>query len=309
MFETTLPSDNLKKKSRAIQDVANKSHSVLPFKVHLEIHQIPFCFYFDDEVVVRELFDTYPLAWFREGGEGAISVFWHNTRDCGFSDEEWEAEPSFECYVNREKGVETAVHRDFAATFDGRTCLLLCPYHIQDGFFNFLRWIAPLKFLEQKKLLLHSSCVIDHDRHAYFCLGPSGAGKSTIASLWPRKKVLGDDMNVIKIEDGKCWAQAGALGQALVNPKEYSNWYPVKALLWLKKSPRLNLAPLDRSTQTKHLLTAVANVFWQNLSEEQSLMIFNYLTQVLNQNRMYELSFPIRGDVWDFVFRKLKEEL
>jgi len=303
-----LPSENLRIKSDLMsgQRLAGRR---FPFRVALTIHQIPFCFHVEDEAVIKELYDSYPLAWFQDGGPNPIQVFWHDSRGLGFEDAAWESESSFECYVARDGKNETAVHRDFAARFDGENVNLVCPYTIQDGFYNFLRWLAPIKFVGQNKLLLHSSCVIDQNKNAYFSLGPSGAGKTTIASLRPRKKILGDDMNVVKIEDGRCWAQAGALGQALLNPAEYSNWYPVKAFLWLEKSTKLEIRELSRAAQVKRLATAVANVFWDNLSEEQALAIFTSINEILKINRMYELAFPIERDVWDFVFQTFKEDL
>jgi len=304
-----LESDNLKIKAKLIQTVEGSRES-LKYRVNLVIHQIPFCFYVSNESIVKELYDSYPLAWFHETAVlGATPIFWHDSRSLGFQDEVWENEASYECYVTRNQLKESAVHRDFVAHFDGETCTLVCPYTVQDGFYNFLRWIAPIKFLGKNKLLLHSSCVIDQNKNAYFSLGPSGAGKTTIASLRPRKKILGDDMNVIKVEDGKCWAQAGALGQALLNPSEYTNWYPVKAIFWLKKSESLVLKNLPRATQIKYLSTAVANVFWNNLSENQSLTIFKYINDILTINEMFELSFPVERDVWDFIFETFKEEV
>ncbi len=302
-------SENLRKKSQLIlRDSFNIQ--TLQYKVHLVIHQIPFCFHVSQESIIQELYDNYPLAWFHESAvPGAIPIFWYDSRDLGFEDSHWEDEASYDCFVARDKNREAAVHRDFAAMFNGESCTLICPYSVQDGFYNFLRWIAPIKFLGQKKLLLHSSCVIDQNKNAYFCLGPSGAGKTTIASLRPRKKILGDDMNVIKIEDGKCWAQAGALGQALLNPTEYTNWYPVKAIFWLKKDIDVGLKNISRASQMKYLSTAVANVFWSHLSHEQSLTIFNDMNEILKIREMFELSFPMDRRIWDFVFETFKEEL
>lgn len=305
MSQTFVLSSNHLLKSDLIRKVTSQL-PLLPYKVHLQIHDIPFCFHVGGEEIIKELYDHYPMSWFKQDiDKPPLDVFWFDSRDLGFQDEAWEDEPSFECHVRREGEADVAVHRDFVGRSQGQQVVLICPYTIQDGFYNFLRWIAPLKFLSANKILLHSSCILDGHKSAYFCLGPSGAGKTTISTFRPRKMILGDDMNVLKIENGECWAQAGALGQALLNPREYSKWYPVAGMFWLRKGDSVEIKNLRGASQLKYLSTAVANVFWNRLDQAQTLRIFNFMTQILAIQTLRELTFPKNSQVWDQVFSQM----
>ncbi|MBY0385683.1 hypothetical protein K2X05_11050 [bacterium] len=298
---------HLQKKMQLAQNQQLKT-DLFTYKVYLSIHAVNLCFHVTSEEVIRDLYDHYPLSWFQTvDPKSAVHIFWQNSTDLGWSDEEWENEPTYDCVVVKDKDRRFAVQRDFVATMEGNNCLLVCPYYLADGFYNFLRWLLPQIFLQKEILLLHSSCVLDEKKNAYFCLGPSGAGKSTIASFRPRKRILGDDMNVIKIKDGQCWAQAGALGQSILNPKEYSNWYPVKALFWLKQALDLKMTSMSKAAQLRCLHSSVANVFWDQLTQEQVNLIFRLAWQILQHNSMYELSFPKTEGLWPTIFEKTHE--
>lgn len=275
------------------------------FQVSLTIHGVPLCFYLQSEDLVRELYDHYPLSWFhRPVQEPPISIFWRSPDLHGWSATEWEDESLFDCFLFNEEHDTIAVQRDFAARRSGNTCLLFCPLIIADGFFNFLRWLLPARLVEKDALLLHSSCVLDQQKQAYFCLGASGAGKTTIASFRQRRKILGDDMNIIKVENGQCWAQAGALGQALLNPKEYSRWYPVKNLFWLRQSMDVQIHAMSRVAQMRCLSSSIANVFWDQLPPNKVQTIFALTMKVLNSVPMHELWFPKQERVWETIFEK-----
>lgn len=276
---------------------------LFPLKVHISIHDVDLCFHVTSEEVIKELYDHYPLSWFKtEASSMSMDIFWSNSRDLGWTDEAWENEPSPDCIILNEDDQTIALQRDFAAHRKGRQCFMVCPYALDDGFYNFLRWLLPHLFLEKGLMLLHSSCVLNDQEEAFFNLGESGAGKSTIASFRPRKKILGDDMNVIKVKDGKCWAQAGALGQAILNPSEYSNWYPVKSLFWLKKSEKLAITKMDKAAQLRCLSTSVANVFWNQLPSDQTQKIFGFTWELLKHTSVYELSFPKKEHLWNEIF-------
>lgn len=300
-------SPHLQKKMKLAQNQQLKT-DLFTHQVYLSIHAVDLCFHVTSEEVIRDLYDHYPLSWFQNvNPANAVHIFWQSNAEFGWSDEEWENEASYDCIVVQDQSRRLAVQRDFVATIENKHCLLICPYYLADGFYNFLRWLLPQIFLQNEILLLHSSCVLDEEKNAYFCLGPSGAGKSTIASFRPRKRILGDDMNVIKIKDGRCWAQAGALGQSILNPKEYSNWYPVKSLFWLKQSDELNITELNTATQLRFLHSSVANVFWQQLTHNQVSTIFRLTWQILQHNAMYELSFPKTEGLWPTIFEKTHE--
>jgi hypothetical protein len=278
-----------------------------PFQVDLTIHDIPFRFYVSEERVIDQLYGLYPLNWFHAHKQPPFEIYWMNNTDLGLTDIQWENEEDYECVLHQSGARNIALQRDFVGIEEGIHTILVCPYDIGDGFYNFLRWIAPKYFLKTHKMLLHSSCVLDGNKNAYFCFGPSGAGKTTIASLASRRRVLGDDMNVIKVHAGKCWAQAGALGQAITNPNEYTHWYPVKGMLWLEKSEKLEIKPISKSEQAMKLSSAVANVFWPQLSNMQIQQILISVQSILQVSEMKLLKFPIKREVWPFVWESFHD--
>lgn len=283
---------------KGVADALRVSQDDFPFFVDLKIHDIHFRFFVKEEDVIAQLYRMYPVNWFTECAENAIQVYWFNNKDFGFSDEQWESSPSYECLILPAQDKTYAIQRDFLGIQEHQKMTLVTSYEVGDGFYNFLRWAMPLHFIRSRKYLLHSSCILDPYKRAYFCLGPSGAGKTTISSLAPRKRVLGDDMNVLKIENGKCWAQAGALGQAITNPEEYSAWYPVEGIYWLEKAPSVEVHTLSKADQYLKLSSSVANVFWPQLSSVEIQMIMSGITEILSRVELKKLMFPIDKDVW-----------
>ncbi len=298
-------SRNFQKKQNLIRSTQFSSY-LFPHHVVLSIHGVNLRIYSRSPQILNVLREHYPATWFSTQAQATLDIFWRDSRELGWSDEAWESESDPDCWMQESAHGILACQRDFASFLQGTECQLICPYTLSDGFYNFLRWLLPLHFIKNGKMLLHSSCVIDEHQRAYFSLGYSGAGKSTIASLHNASQVLGDDMNVIKVEDGQCWAQAGALGQAILNPREYANWYPVRALFWLKKSDRVHLEPLSKTAQVQYLSTAVANVFWNQLKNKQSEFIFHRILEILQHVNFYELSFPKQPGVWNDIFSQVE---
>ncbi len=289
------PNSRIKK---GVAEVLDISQHRFEFSVDLNIHDIPFRFFVKDEKVIEQLYDLYPISWFSRGQKNSINVYWFDNREFGFTDEQWEDSSDHECSLIFHPDKIYAIQRDFLGIKNKAHVSLVSSYTLGDGFYNFLRWIAPMHFINTQKYLLHSSCVLDPYKKAHFCFGPSGAGKTTISSLVPKNRVLGDDMNVLKVENGRCWAQAGALGQAITNPKEYSQWYPVVGFYWLEKSKEIKIESLKKSEQFLKLSSAVANVFWPYLPPEEVQKIMSGLDLILETIELKKLYFPIDRNLW-----------
>ncbi|MCC6137137.1 MAG: hypothetical protein IT287_00770 [Bdellovibrionaceae bacterium] len=298
----TIANNRIKKGVAEALDVSTRTFN---HSVDIWIHDIPFRFCVTSEEVIQRLYDIYPLDWFKTQTSSEVEphvVYWLNNEDFGFTDAQWEDNESYECLLYESQSRHFAIQRDFLGIEEKNHAVLVCSYVIGDGFYNFLRWLAPKYFIRTNKLLLHSSCVLDSHKQAYFCFGPSGAGKTTIASLVPRSRVLGDDMNVLKIENGRCWAQAGALGQAITNPKEYNQWHPVVGFFWLQKNPNIFIENIQKSEQFLKLTSAVANVFWPTLKPEETQKIFTSIQSILNIIELQKLNFSIDREVWPTVW-------
>jgi hypothetical protein len=299
----TLETSTNSRIKKGVAEALDISRRVFEYSVDVTVHDIPFRFFVNSEAVIKRLYDIYPIDWFNKNNTVTpYSVYWMNNEEFGFTDAQWEDDESFECSLYSSGTRQFAIQRDFLGIEDKDHTILISSYVIGDGFYNFLRWIAPKYFMNTGKLLLHSSCVLDSHKNAYFCFGPSGAGKTTISSLLPRSRVLGDDMNVLKIENGTCWAQAGALGQAITNPREYNSWHPVVAFLWLEKSDRIVIEPISPSDQHLKFTSAIANVFWPNLKQDEVQKIFLMVQEILKIKSMQKLHFPIEREVWPSIW-------
>lgn len=301
-------SENFQRKKKLAENIHFDNNFSFSHQCLLNLHQIPLEFSFSSEALVQLIFDQYPLMWLNQGQKPVYKIQWIDSEKFGWSAEEWENDPRFDCETYMLGSKHIALHRDFVAIVDGVNIRLIAPYTLADGFFNFLRWLVPLHFIEQNKLLLHSSCVVGPGHKAFFCLGPSGAGKSTISSLAPKAKILGDDMNILKVSDGKCWAQAGGLGQSVSNPKEYNNWYEVGGFFWLKKSKFFQITAMPQAHFMKHLYQSVANVFWDQIGQEKMEKIISLVTQISELNRIHELQFSIEPDIWPQIFLKMNSQ-
>lgn len=300
-------SKNFENKKKLVENLSSVKTDSLDHVFNLNIHDVPLEFHCASEELVKMIFEHYPIRWLHQKQKPQFKVKWTDISNYGWSPQDWENEPSFDCQTLTILGKTVALHRDFLAVVSDDEIQLITPYSLSDGFFNFLRWLVPLYFIDDHKILLHSSCVVGPGHKAYFCLGPSGAGKSTIASLAPRSKILGDDMNVLKWIDGKCWAQAGALGQAIASPKEYNNWYEVGGFFWLKKSSFFQMETMTKAFFARCLYQSVANVFWGQIHQDKIAKITAMVYSVVESNELRELKFPIDPDLWPQIFLKMSQ--
>ena len=170
-----------------------------PFCLRVNLHGVPLVFHLTSEKLFELLTNHFPEDWRHRtaGAKKPLKVFWHDPRQDGLWDD-----ADADCRLRSDAHGEFAWQRDFVAADCGDRIYLACREEIDDGFFNFLRWLMPRKMLTLNRLLLHSSCVVDGRGRAYLCLGESGAGKTTIAGLACGRPVLGDDMNVLLLENG-----------------------------------------------------------------------------------------------------------
>lgn len=114
-------------------------------------------------------------------------------------------------------------------------------------FENVFRVLVAYRLLELGGTILHSACVAREGR-AYLMLGNSGAGKSTFSrmALAANWEVLSDDMNAVRLENGRWVVEklpfAGDLGQT----PSRSNRYPLAGIFRLNKSGNNRLSPWSK---------------------------------------------------------------
>lgn len=171
--------------------------------------------------------------------------------------------------------------------------LLVCSDLLQkDGFFNFLRYFLPRKFLNLNKMLMHSSCVTKNQK-AYLFLGVSGAGKTTMASLCQGQgaNVLGDDMNILTFSQDKLLVEGAALGQELQDKDLLGQEFEIESIYLLKKGKNNKEHSLPFIKQYLSLYTSFSNVFYSHIESDDLNLITKNGHQIIQSLKIKELEF------------------
>lgn len=162
---------------------------------------------------------------------------------------------------------------------------------VTDGFFNFFRIVMPGYLLLNDSLVLHSSCVVGANGKAHVFLGMSGAGKSTTARLGGERLVIGDDINIFHVRDGKVWTQSAFLGG---NPKlkaPFENEYEVDGFYWLHQDAKNWIQPINDLEFVKRMMMSI--ILWTGNPdvETPSQKVFDLIKKMLKQKNKYNLGF------------------
>ena len=211
--------------------------------------------------------------------------------------EPWDEAISSDCFF-----VDDCVfQRDFCARrrADGATDLM-APYELDDGLFNFLRYFLPVHLLDQKKVIFHSSCAVDDEEEAYLFFGFSGAGKTTISKMCGAERVLGDDMNLLTVTDGKLFVEPALIGQQIYHKRFFDRRFPVKKAFWISQEEKLRLAPLVENRKGR-ILSSFSGLFWDRLGAADIEKVFSLLAAIEKSAPFFELGFSLQSEVWDVV--------
>ncbi len=213
----------------------------------------------------------------------------------------WDDEADFEFHIHSVYSNEVAIQRDFLGIYTQteKSVLCICNPGLSDGFYNSMRWILPRFMLKEKKLLVHSSCVVDRNSaHASLFLGPSNAGKSTIASLAAPRMVLGDDMNVVSIREGAIYTEAGGFGQDPQFQGPLGKIFPLSGIYWIQKNRANKLSALHKVTATVKFLSCImsyADTIHFNRNQEH---VFQIVEKILEIHSMDQLDFQLDNSIW-----------
>ena len=212
-MEERVVSKNQKKFQWAKRLSSYTSSSRPSFSVSLSIHGVHTRWTVFDREIYQKLCARFPSSWFLSSQHFVdVEINWFQPRDLGIEESLWEDADANCRFLN--EGIEKyTIQRDFICAQKKSSVFLASEYLIDDGFNNFLRFLLPRFFLKQKKLLLHSSAVVNSEERAYLSLGASGAGKTTISSFMSAEQVLGDDMNLLEFRDGNWWVTPALVGQ------------------------------------------------------------------------------------------------
>ncbi len=230
-------------------------------------------------------------------------IQWVDPKHLNIKNEFWELDPSPDCRQKKLDGLDLVIQRDFIAFYDhnDRTYYFTSFYTLDDGIYNFLRWMLPRYLIQTNKILLHSSCIVLNEK-AYFCLGPSGAGKTTLSQLSSPNTVLDDDMNVVSINKPNVEAFAGAVGQRIEDPELFGKSYPVGGFFWLTQDDSCYVTNLRPAQKKMYLLRSVANLFWDSLTPRELEKVGELTNYLIENCEFKELHFNKSQEVWNHVF-------
>jgi len=271
----------------------------MAFQFDFVLHGIPLRLHFDNEDLLAELKQFFPRAW-NQRTKAPISVYWSMPQEPSRGLEGWDdiADPNcvfLDDFVSQ---------RDFLAKkISARSYQLMANPTLDDGIFNFLRYLLPLELLQLGKILFHSSCVVVNGEDPYLFFGPSGAGKTTMAEFWKDHlggKILGDDMNILSFKGGSVYVEGAALGQRFFDPKNFGQSFRLKKAYWLTQSQDLRYEDITES-QMPYYLSSFANLFWDQLSSANYQKVFKLLGQLKTDLPLRQLFFPKSTEVIPYV--------
>lgn len=272
---------------------------LFPHTVCCDYHGINLCFKTKSPKFIQSLKKLVPKDWLVLPPPGGKVIYLMTPEEFNNSLQSWGDETSQDCLSLENNSI--AIQRDFAAHILEQEVLLICEDSVSDGFYNFLRWYLSEKLMNIGKYVLHASSVLDKFNEAHLFLGHSGAGKTTITELSTPRLVLGDDMNLVSLENGHLMAEAGAIGGQFNSMIGYDQKRPVKACYWLKQDRVNSLREIAASEASQKFLASFANLYWPTLPESKIAQLMKFSTQALSQTKFYQLHFINTPAIWEYL--------
>jgi len=163
-------------------------------------------------------------------------------------------------------------------------------------FDNIFRMVSAYALLARGGVLLHSAGVSD-GTWAWIGFGHSGAGKSTLSglALEAGQRVLSDDLNALRQEEGQWLAQripfAGELGPTHGDDRSY----PIAGMCRLAKGAGHRLVPLARP---RALAALVGSAPYVNQDPYRVLALMTNLESLLGALDCHDLTFRKDAGFW-----------
>jgi hypothetical protein len=152
-------------------------------------------------------------------------------------------------YVKQFSGRENEPYLRIEPANRGKPCWLVVPESLTQQFCegaNWSRFLMPERILlAHNRVFLHASGVI-HEGEGILFTAPSGGGKSTQASLWESTlgaEIFNGDKVIIAPNEEPPLCYGGPIAGSSLIYKNVSA--PLKAIVYLHKSPENRVIPLD----------------------------------------------------------------
>lgn len=270
--------------------------NIFSYSFACNYHGISLKFHSRSEKLKQSLLSFLPEQWLNTENQ-AFEIYLLSPAYFNYPLESWCDEASQDCYSLEKNHI--AIQRDFASWFiSPNQILLICEDCVGDGFYNFLRWFISERLISHNKYVIHASCVLDKYNKAHIFLGHSGAGKTTITKLSAPRLTLGDDMNIISLEDQVPIVEAGAIGGLFNSMIGYDKKIEVKACYWLTQAKENSLVELSPQIANQKLLASFANLHWPTLPEKTADQLVDFSMKLTNTIKFYELQFKNDSSIW-----------
>tara|TARA_R110000868_G_scaffold132381_8_gene343324 strand:+ start:119 stop:1048 length:930 start_codon:yes stop_codon:yes gene_type:complete len=279
--------------------------------IHFRYHDIPIEFASPDQDFLGAIQKMLPKSWLSPApfNTPTYKVTHYPLEALGLEEAVFEDEADSECYIEHLEACELAYHRDFVALKEiqagTKNVRAIFTSRVDDGFYNFIRWLISRELIAAKKVVLHSSVILGNDNKAYVFLGPSGAGKTTTCHNAEKRLVLGDDMNILIYSDNKVWAQAGAIGGKFDPQVPIDQMYEVAGLYWLQQSHEIKLTKLNSAKAAQVLLVSLANMFWPSSREQDKAQAISFVSNIIEATKTYSLQLKNDSSFWNVIEQDL----
>jgi hypothetical protein len=195
---------------------------------------------------------------------------------------------------DRSTGIATISWHGFTGVFDVNKGTGKMRYTIHPmGLNSFLRFIYSLILLDEPGFLVHASSLIKNSR-AYIFPGKSGAGKTTISQITPDRRILSDDLTLIKIIDNDCIVFGTPFwGSLAVGGENIST--SVTGIYFLIKDRQNYTKKITVKQALERLLPNIVFFVKENASARQ---LFELCYTFVNRVPAYELHFLPEPSLW-----------
>ncbi len=161
-------------------------------------------------------------------------------------------------------------------------------------FENFFRNVVAYRLLELGGVLLHSACMVNHDKKAWLFVGNSGAGKSSIAEICSKAgySILSDDLNAIVPDGDKLYVEKVPFSGTFRRLHRRGSRYPLETLCRIVKDKTNYLEPISNGEM---LALMIANSPFINQDRiRQDELLANHL-KVMQRCHSTTLHFNLDG--------------
>ncbi|HHV55140.1 MAG TPA: hypothetical protein GXX55_06810 [Firmicutes bacterium] len=210
--------------------------------------------------------------------------------------------------------------RDTSFFAIGDTCVFV-PHRCEEGeayvgptsymqmFYGDSRPLIPLALFaagfDGRFLCIHGAGVVDA-KGCYVFYGPSGAGKSTVCKLSAGMQVLSDELVVIRSSSDCMMATASPWVRSSCWYAAQQNWYPIRALVSLKKAERTRLVPLSPTAALVQVATCMFEIAYNVVSDlNLHKRAFENACRLVKATSCWQLEFTRDGTIWDEIRRVL----